>query len=275
MLLLAAAPWSAATESTLDDIAKASAEVEKEVRAWKPGQEVPHRLLSWPAGKVDPPERAMCGLAALGISVLPRIYAIDNEKLLEEIVFDPRAESESLHGAVVRLIDLKGLPWFARELFGRDETRWEHGVFRQLLQTSYAKTSVAEIDRDAMPEDEARRALEEIKSRLDKGQVWLTAYGEVSQAHPDLKDRKRDPQSVRVLIGFMYTGWVSAAGFDFSNLQSVQHVPRDVLAQGVRAGKGGTIVQARDGLYLVYVFETYSPANGSAAPRPIAARSSE
>lgn len=252
-VLLAVASYTTAADATFADVIKARADLEKEIKGWKPGMEVPRRLLSWPIGKVeandvleiDPPSPSP-------------ILGIENEKLLEEIVFDPRAGSDSLRWAVVRLVDLKGLPWFCQLLGRREATRWEHQVLRQALQHSYSRIAVAQIEPNVMSPDEAHRALDDIKHKLDAGDNWKTAYGTVADKHPDIERRKLEPGSVGVLIGYEYSGWASATGFDFSNLQAVQFVPSDVLAQGIRAGKGGTIIQASNGLFLVYVFETYS-----------------
>jgi len=236
-----------------------AADLDSQVKNWKPGDEVPHRLLSFPDGNVPPLSLMRTDAYDEAFTVRPYIHKIDNDALLEEIVFDPRSERGAFEAAVVTVIDHKGLVWFSKILAKRDSTRWEHDAFRQILRSPFARTSVAFISKDAMTEANARQALEEIKAKLDKGESWKAAYGSVADAYPDTERRKREPGVPTTLIGYMYSGWVSAFGFDFSSLHITSTVPAALFAAAIRSGKGGRIVSTPSGQYLVYVYELYSP----------------
>ena len=168
------------------------------------------------------------------------------------IVYDRRSERSAFEAAVITLINHKGLPWFSKMLAGRDSTRWEHDAFRQMFSLPFARCSAAFISRDAMTNDAARKALEEIKAKLDKGGSWKDAYGSVANAHPDIERRKREPGVPITLVGYMYSGWVSEFGFDFSSLHITSTVPAAVLAEAIHSGKGGNMVSAPTGQFLVF-----------------------
>lgn len=234
-------------------------DLQNEIREWKPGQEIPHRLLSYPDGKVDEFDPNICGLAVYFDSVRALIGQIEDEKLLEEIIFDRRSAPASFQAAVTALVQMKGLRWFAEMLARRDSTRWEHEAFQQMLQSTFAKTSVAFIKSGAMHGTQAKEALEELKNRLDAGEPWLPAYLAVADSYPDVERRKITPQVSSTLVGYWYDGWASEFGFDFSNLNINPNVPAKLFRKAINAGKGGTIVAEKEGTYLLYVFDIVTP----------------
>lgn len=249
-----------AAQKNVDTVRAASAALEKEIAAWKRGDEVPHRLLSFPEGNVDP--AFMLQSDAYEDVFTPRwiIHDIHNVDLLKAIFFDRRSEHGALQYAAMALIDLKGLPWFANMLTSEGSTRWEHDALRDILRRSFIKTDIARVCSADMPKDEGQRTMEDLRKRLDAGESWKSAYGAIADAHPDLADRKKDPTSTRTLVGYRYSGWISETGFDISSLQISPYAPTQYLAEAIRSGKGGRIIDGADGVYLIYVYETYSPA---------------
>lgn len=239
--------------------ARAAGDLDSQIKNWKPGEEVPHALLSFPDGNVPPLSLVQSDAYDDSFTARPYILRIKNDLLLEAIIFDPRSGRGALDAAVVTLIDHKGLSWFAKLVNDQNSTRWELDAFREILNRSFVKCSVAFIAKDAMPEAEAKNALEEIRTKLNKGVPWKDAYGSVADKHPDAKRRKNEPRVPGTSVGYLYSGWVSADGFDFSSLHFTTNVPIAYFADATRSGKGGKIVSAPNGFYLIYAFELYLP----------------
>ncbi|MGH8042001.1 MAG: hypothetical protein ACREPN_08160 [Rudaea sp.] len=237
----------------------AAGDLHGQIKNWKPGDEVPHALLSFPNGDV-PPLSLIHSDAYEGVfTARPYILSIKNDALLEAIIFDPRSERGAFEAAVTTLVDHKGLIRFSKLIANRSSTNWRLDALREILNRSFSQCSVAFIAKDAMAEREAKKALEEIKTQLDKGASWKDAYGSVADKHPEGKRHKNEPRGPGTLVGYMYSGWVSADGFDFSSLHFTANVPTAFFADAIRSGKGGKVVSAPNGFYLIYVFELYLP----------------
>lgn len=237
----------------------AAEDLSVEIESWKPGDEVPHRLLSFPDGHVDANDPNMCGLAAYMESVRPYVEGIENDALLEELVFDRRSANTTFHSAATQLIQRKGLEWFAERLEAREATRWEHEAFAQMLRSRFAKISVAFIDAMAMPEEEATKALKLLRTRLDAGQPWGEAYRVIADEFPDVERRRREPRVPTTLVTYLFDGWISAHGFDFSQLGNTSNLPLEHLGQVVNAGPGGRLIKTAKGVYLYFVTQVYAP----------------
>jgi len=231
--------------------------LDAEIQAWKPGNEVPHRLLSFPAGDVPP--RQMCGLAAIGMSAAPYIAGMENDALLEELVFDPRTESMSLYAAITRLVERKGLGWFAHKLATREDARWELNTLKQAIQFPFSRIEVAYISTSAMPRPKALEVLSGLKSELDAGKAWKDAYGKASGQNPDVERRKLQPEVPVTLVGYWFSGWISTSGFTFSGLGFNRTLPVAHLKRVVGASRGGYILESDEGAYLYYVFDLWTP----------------
>jgi len=238
------------------DITATVRSLDAEILAWKPGSEVPHRLLSFPDGKV--PLIQNCGLAAYAFSAMPFIERIDNDALLEEIVFDPRSESSSLQAAVRHLVERKGLSWFAHKLASRESTRWELNALHQTVQSSFSRMEVAFISSKNMPPSKATEVLRGLKSALESGSPWKDAYAKVADENPDVERRKREPGVPTTLIGFWFDGWISASSFSFSSLSFNPNVPSAHLKRVV-GSSGVRILESSDGIYLYNVVDSWSP----------------
>ena len=237
----------------------AAGDLDSQIKNWKPGEEVPHALLSFPDGNVPPLSLVHSDAYEDVYTARPHILGIKNDELLEAIVFDPRSERGAFEAATVTLVDHKGLVWFAKLVANRSSTSWKLDALREILHRPFSQCSVAFIAKDSMPESEAKKALEEIKVKLDKGASWKDAYGSVADKHPDIKRHENEPRVPGTSVGYMYSGWVSADGFDFSSLHFTTNVPITYFADAIRSGKGGKIVSAANGAYLIYVFELYVP----------------
>ena len=236
-----------------------AADLRKEIEVWRPGQEVPLRLLSYPDGKIEPADPNICGLADYWNSVRPYIDAIESDALLEEIIFDPRSAGTSFQASVTRLIKRRGLPEFSGILENRNPTRWEHHTLRQAFESPFARMSVAFISKDLMNETTAKAALEKLREKVNKGESWGAAYAAIAEENPDIERRKIEPQFETTLVTFLYEGWISDSGFSAEELQFNSNVPRPHLAQAISAGTGGTLISASEGVYLFYVFEIFRP----------------
>ena len=234
-------------------------EIAQQIRTWVPGQDLPPRLLSYPDGKISENDSNTCGMASDLESVQPLIRAVEDDRLLEEVVFDRRSDSTTFHAAVVRLVERKGLPWFSNVLSRRDATRWELDGFRQMFQTPFANISVAFIKRGVMPDGEARSALLELKRRLDNGEAWSDAYRKVADKYPDNERRELEPEVAATLVGYWFSGWVSSLGFSFNQLQITPYVPAKLFQGAIDSGRGGHLVVNADGTYLLFVLEIMAP----------------
>jgi hypothetical protein len=237
----------------------AAGDLHKQIKKWKLGDEVPHSLLSFPDGNVPPLSLVHSDAYEDVFTARPYILSIESNELLEAIIFDPRSERGAFEAAVVTLVDHKGLVWFSKFIANQSSTDWKLDTLREVLSKPFVRCSVAFIAKDAMPESEAKKALEEIKAQLDKGASWKDAYGSVADKHPEVKRHKNEPRGLGTLVGYMYSGWVSADGFDFSSLHFAEGVPTTYFAEAIQSGKGGKIAGGPNGLYLIYVFELYLP----------------
>jgi hypothetical protein len=88
--------------------------LQKEIQDWREGDAVPSRLLSFPDGHQD--HVFDCGLGEYLESVRIHIDAIDDDALLEALMFSRHSDTASMHHATLRLIERKGLPWVAGKL---------------------------------------------------------------------------------------------------------------------------------------------------------------
>ena len=230
----------------------------RQFNAWKPGQKIPHELL-FPNPLAKPIDPGLCEFYACFDSATQLIREVENDALLEAVVYEPRASGQSFTAAVTRLVERKGLVWLSNRLKQQTSTRWEQDAFRQMLQSRFLKISIAFIQSGDMPAEDATRALEELRAALDKGAPWRKAYLEVSDRYPDTERRKLIPNSVSTLISYLYDGWISEFGFDFSQLRMAAYFPAEHLHLVCVLKKGGTLVSSPSGEYLFYVFEVYEP----------------
>ncbi len=231
----------------------------KEIRAWKLGQEVPHKLLSFPSGKVLKKDEWTCGIGEYLGSVRSYIDRIENDQLTEEIVFDSRSDSASLHAALLRLGERKGLKWVAQKLEERKSFRWEIQTLKQALQSPFSRLEVAFIATNNTPRARALDVLLELKVALDKGTDWKIAYAKAAEANPDVERRKREPKVQTTLVGYWFSGWISGAGFSFSTLGLNENLPLQHLTRVVGSAHGGYILETEEGVYLYYIFDTWKP----------------
>ena len=233
-------------------------ELSNEIRNWKPGEEVPHRLLSYPDGAVEPRDLT-CYFSTDDAAVAGYIDEIENDALLEEIVFDHRSESASFKHALMRLVERKGLKPVARILMTRASTRWEHDALRQLLTVRYANLAVASISTKDMSPEKALAALGLLKRALERGQTWEAAYSAVADANPDIERRKREPEVPTTLVRYLFSGWLSERGYVFSELGVNPYLPTKYLHRVVSSGKGARLIEESDEIYLYYISDVYDP----------------
>jgi hypothetical protein len=254
MLALCILPMSAGAVDPFDP----APGLDAEIAAWKPGSEVPHRLLAFPEGNVRSIED--CGLAAYATSVLPFMNRIEDDALLEAVVFDPRVESTSMYAAASRLVDRKGLGWFAHALARNRDVRWELGVLEQALAARYSKMQVAYISHAHMSATKAIAVLGQLRFALMRGESWKEAYAKISDANPDIERRKQEPQVATTLVSYWFDGWIAASGFSASDqgFKRNSNLPAMHL-KTVVGSRGIHILSAADGVYLYNVTDTWTP----------------
>lgn len=231
----------------------------KEIKTWKPGREVPHKLLSFPSGKVPKKDDLDCGIGEYLRSVRSYIDRIENDALTEEIVFDSRSDSVSLQAALTRLGERKGLKWVAQKLDERKSLRWEIQTLKQALQSPFSRMEVAFIAKNEMPRTRAMDELSGLKVALDNGVDWKIAYGKAADENPDVERRKREPNVQTTLVGYWFSGWISGAGFSFSTFGLNENLPLQHLKRVVGSARGGYILETEEGVYLYYIFDTWKP----------------
>jgi hypothetical protein len=236
----------------------------REIGAWKAGQRPPARLLKFPDGKIDViPE---CGLGAWGDSVSHYFVGITNADLLAAVMFDNQTEADSFHAAASRLTELKGAGCVSRLLADTRKaqpaafTRSELAVLAQLLRSPYVAIQVARIAPEDMPPDKAEAVLRQMSLELEAGKAWADTYRKFSDLHPDMRDRAKDPNSVRTLICYLYDSTVSPSGFDILAYRTAEDLPLEHLRELFRA-KGGThVLRAAGGVYLYHIRSYYDGA---------------
>jgi len=236
-----------------------------QIKAWRTGDTPPARLLKFPDGKID--TIAGCGLRTLGSDVGDYIGEIQNPDLLVALIFDDRAQSDTFHAAVSRLVTLKGVGHLSRLLAEKRKTepsafaRSELAVLSQLLRSPYILVQVARLAPEDMKTDTAESALQAMKSDLQKGMSWADAYRNHSDLHPDMRDRAKDPKSVRTLLCFLYDSTVAPTGFDIVTYRTAENLPTEHLHELFRAKQGTHILKAADGVYLYHIQSYYNDAN--------------
>ena len=229
----------------------------RQMKSWRKGDAPPARLLKFPDGKIDSiPE---CGLRVMGSEVGDYIREIQDADLLAALIFDSRAQAETFHAAASRLITLKGVGHVSGLLAERRKTepgaftRSELAVLSQLLRAPYVAVQVARIAPEDMLPDKAESALQAMSTDLQAGASWADAYRKHSDLHPDMRDRAKDPRSVRTLICYLYDSTVSPTGFDILTYRTAESLPTEHLRELFRAKRGTHIFRAADGVYLYHI----------------------
>lgn len=136
---------------------------------------------------------------------------------------------------------------------GRESLRSELAVLSELLRSPYIAIQVARISSSDMSQSAAEEALKEMSADLDRGASWADAYGRTAEKHPDLKDRAKDPKSVRTLVCYLYGGIVSPTGFDIQRYALAADLPRQHLADVFRIRRGSLVIKSADAVYLYQV----------------------
>jgi len=236
----------------------------REMKAWRKGDAPPARLLKFPNGKIDTiPE---CGLRVIGSEVGDYISEIQDADLLAALMFDYRSQADTFHAAMSRLITLKGVGYVSRLLTEHRKTepeafaRSELAVLSQLVRSPYVAIQVARIAPEDMPPQKAETALQAMRTDLQNGASWADAYRKHSDLHPDMRDRAKDPRSVRTLIGYLYDSTVSPSGFDIVTYRTAESLPLEHLRELFRAKRGTHIFRATDGVYLYHIRSHYEDA---------------
>ena len=246
----------------LRSLADLDTKLVREIKSWQKGDAPPARLLKFPDGKID--MVGECGLRVWGSAVDDYVSGIQNADLLVALIFDLRAQSDTFHAAVSRLITLKGVGHAAHLLAERRKTepsaftRSELAVLSQLLQSPYIAVQVACIASEDMQSDNAENALQAMKTDLLAGVLWADAYRKHSDLHPDMRDRAKDPNSTRTLIGYLYGSTVSPTGFDIVTYRTAENVPLTHLRELFQAKRGSHILKAADGVYLYHIQSYYN-----------------
>ena len=129
----------------------------------------------------------------------------------------------------------------------------------RLTRTAVA-IQVARIAPEDMPPEKAESALQAMRTDLQAGASWADAYRKHSDLHPDMRDRAKDPRSVRTLICYLYDSTVSPSGFDIVTYRTAESLPTEHLHELFRAKRGTHIFRAVDGVYLYHIRSHYEDA---------------
>ena len=225
----------------------------REAENWKGGDTPPLRLLKFPDGKIE--EFHGCGMRVIGSGVDDYIAQIKNPDLLAALLLDDRCEPETLRATANQLITLKGTDHVARLLADHhpDSDRSELAVLAELLRSPHIAIQVARITGNDLEAPAAERALQGMRADLEAGGTWADAYGKAAEKHPNLKDRAKDPQSVRTLVGYLYDGVVSPSGFDILTYRVATDLPPSHLQEIFRRRHGTYVLKAPEGVYLYHL----------------------
>jgi hypothetical protein len=233
----------------------------RQIKSWRKGDAPPARLLKFPDGKIDSiPE---CGLRVIGSDVGDYISEIRDADLLAALMFDWHVQSETFHAAASRLITLKGVGYVSglmaewRKAHPNEFPRSDLAVLAQLLRSPYITVQVARIAPEDMQIDKAESALQAMQTDLQAGMAWSDAYRKHSDRHPDMRDRARNPNSVRTLVCYLYDSTVAPSGFDIVTYSMAESLPLEHLRELFRLKRGTHILRASDGVYLYHITTYY------------------
>ena len=233
----------------------------RQIQSWRKGDAPPVRLLRFPDGKLDPVP--VCGLQTIGSKVDDYISQIQDADLLAALMFDDRSKPDTFHAAVSRLLTLKGVGYVSSILAERRKTdpgafaRSDLAVLSQLVHAPYIAVQVARIAPEDMPTEKADTALQAMRTDLQAGASWADAYSKHSDLHPDMRDRAKDPKTVRTLICYLYDGTVAPSGFDIVEYRTAESLPLEHLRELFRAKRGTHVFRAADGVYLYHIRSYY------------------
>jgi len=236
-----------------------------QIKTWRKGDAPPARLLKFPDGKID--TMIDCGLRTIGSEVGDYIWEIQNPDLLATLMFDNRSQPETFRAAASRLISVKGVGHVSGLLAEKRKTepdafaRSEFAVLSQLLRSPYIAVQVARFLPEDMKPDKAETALQAMRTDLLAGMSWADAYRKHSDLHPDMRDRAKDPKSVRTLLCHLYDSTVSPTGFDIVTYRTAENLPTEHLRELFRAKRGTHIFKTADGVYLYHIQSYYNDAD--------------
>jgi len=236
----------------------------RDIKSWRKGHAAPARLLKFPDGKID--TLPGCGLQVIGSEVSDYISQIQDAHFLEALMFDYRAQADTFHASVARLISLKGVGHVSRLFAEKRRTdpaafaRSEVAVLSQLLRAPYIDVQVARIAPEDMKANRAQSALQAMRIDLQAGMSWARAYRKHSDRHPDMRDRATNPKSVRTLVCYLYDSVVSPSGFDIKTYRTAESLPVEHLSELFRAKKGTHILKGADGVYLYHIQSYHNDA---------------
>ena len=237
----------------------------RNITSWRKGDAPPPRLLKFPDGKVD--TIPSCGMRSLGSEVSDYIGEIQNADLLAALLFDYRAEPDTFRATTSRLIRLKGVGYLSQLLTERRKTepggfqKSEIAVLGQLLRSPYLAVQIARIASADMGTGKAESALLAMKIDLQAGMPWDGAYRKHSDLHPNVRERTKDPRSVRTLISYLHDTSVSPSGFDIVDYRTAENLPAAHLRELFRAKRGTYILRGTDGVYLYHILDHYEVAD--------------
>jgi len=237
----------------------------RDIQSWRKGDAPPSRLLKFPDGKID--AIPGCGLRTMGSEVGDYIGEIKDADLLAAVMFDTHAQAESLHAAVSRLITLKDVSHVSRLIAAKRKidpesvARSELAVLSQLLRSPYIALQVARIAPEDMEADRAESALQAMRADLQSGMSWSDAYRKHSDLHPDMRDRAKDPKSIRTLICYLYDSTISPIGFDIVTYRTAENLTLAHIRELFQAKRGTHILKAADGVYLYHIQSYHDDAD--------------
>ncbi len=99
-----------------------------------------------------------------------------------------------------------------------------------------------------------------MRADLQAGASWADAYRKHSDLHPDIRDRAKNPKTVRTLTCYLYDSTVSPIGFDIVDYRSAETLPLQHLRELFRLKRGTHILRAPDGVYLYHIQSYYDGA---------------
>ena len=244
--------------------AQLDTDLTRQMKTWRKGDSPPARLLKFPDGQIDTIPR--CGLRGIGSEVGDYISEIQDADLLAALMFDYRAQADTFHAAASRLITLKGVGYVSSLLAERRKSepgaieRSELAVLSQLVRSPYITVQVARIAPEDMPPDKAESALQAMQTDLRGGAAWADAYRKHADLHPDMRDREKDPRSIRTLVCYLYDSTVSPGGFDIVAYRTAESLPTQHLRELFRVKRGTHIFKGAGGVYLYHIQRHYDAA---------------
>jgi hypothetical protein len=147
------------------------------------------------------------------------ISGINDDDLLQALIFDSQADARCIRAAARRLLELRGIKRVREIMADRRKVKpgdfesTELATLAQLLTSPYVRVRLATLDKKNVSKEAAEKTLTGLKANLDARMSWEKAYEKAADALSDKAGSEREGGS-RTFLCYRYDGLISPTGFD-------------------------------------------------------------